>query len=98
MAFRELYAKIKRHKEHIPDTIRLGTGNTRVEATNNKIRLIIRKPYGFRNIGNIMDMIYLVCPRHPHPAHQPETNHTKTLMTTGLSSNPNPRECPKSLV
>lgn len=54
-AFRKLYAKIKRHKEHIPGTIRPGTGNARVEATNNKIRLIIRKSYGFRNIGNMMD-------------------------------------------
>lgn len=59
-AFRELCVKIKRHKEHIPDTIRLGTGNARGEVANNKIKLIIRKAYGFRNIGNMMDMIYLV--------------------------------------
>lgn len=58
----ELYAKIKRRKEHIPDTIRLGTGNARVEARNNKIKLIIRKAYGFRNIGNMMDMIYRYAP------------------------------------
>lgn len=35
--------------------------STRIEVTNNKIKLIIRKAYGFRNIGNMMDMIYLVC-------------------------------------
>lgn len=76
-ASRELYAKIKRHKGHIPGTIRLGTGNTSFEATNNKIRLIIRKAYGFRNFGNVMDMMYLVCPRHPHPSrtgNQPHEN------------------------
>lgn len=35
--------------------------NARIEATNNKIKLIIRKAYGFRNINNMMDMVYLVC-------------------------------------
>ena len=60
-AFKELYQKIKRHKEHILNTIRLGLSNARIEATNNKIKLIIRKAYGFRNIQNMMDMVYLVC-------------------------------------
>ena len=35
--------------------------NARIEATNNKIKLIIRKAYGFRNIQNMIDMVYLVC-------------------------------------
>jgi transposase len=60
-AFVELSRKIKRHKEHILNTIRLGLSNARIEATNNKIKLIIRKAYGFRNINNMMDMVYLVC-------------------------------------
>lgn len=60
-AFKELYKKIKRHKKHILNTIRLGKSNARIEATNNKIKLIIRKAYGFRNIQNMMDMVYLVC-------------------------------------
>ena len=60
-AFKELYKKIKRHKGHILNTIRLGMSNARIEATNNKIKLIIRKAYGFRNIQNMLDMVYLVC-------------------------------------
>lgn len=60
-AFKKLYLKIKRHKEHILNTIRLGMSNARIEATNNKIKLIIRKAYGFRNIQNMLDMVYLVC-------------------------------------
>lgn len=60
-AFKELYLKIKRNKEHILNTIRLGMSNARIEATNNKIKLIIRKAYGFRNIQNMLDMVYLVC-------------------------------------
>ena len=35
--------------------------NARIEATNNKIKLIIRKAYDFRNIQNMPDMVYLVC-------------------------------------
>ena len=35
--------------------------NAMIEATNNKIKLIIRKAYGFRNIQNMLDMVYLVC-------------------------------------
>ena len=42
-AFKELYQKIKRHKTHILNTIRYGMSNARIEATNNKIKLIIRK-------------------------------------------------------
>jgi transposase len=60
-AFHALYEKIKRHREHILNTIRLGLSNARIEATNNKIKLIIRKAYGFRNIQNMIDMVYLVC-------------------------------------
>lgn len=72
-AFHDLYEKIKRHREHILNTIRLGLSNARIEATNNKIKLIIRKAYGFRNIQNMMDMVYLVCSdiRIPLPNRKP---------------------------
>ena len=61
LVFKELYQKIKRHREHILNAIRLGMSNARMEATNNKIKLVIRKAYGFRNIQNMLDMVYLVC-------------------------------------
>lgn len=74
-AFKELYQKIKRHKEHILNAIRFGMSNARIEATNNKIKLIIRKAYGFRNIQNMLDMVYLVCSnlRVPLPNRKPRT-------------------------
>jgi len=74
-AFKELYEKIKRHKKHILNAIRLGMSNARIEATNNKIKLIIRKAYGFRNIQNMLDMVYLVCSdlRAPLPNRKPKT-------------------------
>lgn len=78
-AMHDLYLKVKRHQEHILNAIRLGFSNARIEAANNKIKLIIRKAYGFRNIDNMIDMVYLVCsnltiplpnrssrPRNPH--------------------------------
>lgn len=61
----ELNKKIRRHKEHLINTLELRMNNARVEATNNKIKLIIRKSYGFRNIQNMMDMVYLVCSNLP---------------------------------
>ena len=60
-AFVDLSKKIRRHKEHILNTIRYGLSNARIEATNNKIKLIIRKAYGFRNVQNMINMVYLVC-------------------------------------
>ena len=60
-AFKDLYQKIKRHKEHILNIIRLRMSNARIEATSNKIKLIIRKAYGFRNIQNMLNMVYPVC-------------------------------------
>jgi transposase len=68
-AFKELYLKIKRHREHILNAIRLGMSNARIEATNNKIKLIVRKAYGFRNIQNMLDMVYLVCSNLRIPLH-----------------------------
>ena len=59
--FRELAHKIKRHKTNILNTIEQGLSNTRVESINNKIKLSIRKAYGFRNYENMVDMIMLVC-------------------------------------
>lgn len=60
-AIKELGKKVMRHKEHILNTIRFKMSNARIEATNNKIKLIVRKAYGFRNINNLLDMVYLVC-------------------------------------
>ena len=58
-SFKELASKIKRNEEFILNTIKHGFSNARIEATNNKIKLIIRRSYGFKNINNMLDMIYL---------------------------------------
>ena len=59
--FKELAYKIRRHEEHILNTIESKLSNARVESINNKIKLFIRKAYGFRNIQNMLDMIMLGC-------------------------------------
>ena len=60
--FVELSKKIRRHKEAIIATVRHGLSNARIESTN-KIKVLIRKSYGFRNIQNLIDMIMIVCSR-----------------------------------
>ena len=60
-SFKELAKKIKRNWEFILNTISYGLSNARIEATNNKIKLLIRRSYGFRNIDSMLNMIYLTC-------------------------------------
>ena len=59
--FKALAEKIDRNKEYIINTIKMQMSNARIESTNNKIKLIIRKAFGFRNIQHLIDMIMLVC-------------------------------------
>lgn len=61
--FVELSKKIRRHKDAIIATVRHGLSNVRIESINNKIKALIRKSYGFRNIQNLIDMIMIVCSR-----------------------------------
>lgn len=59
--FVELQKKIRRHYDAILASIRYGLSNARIEATNNKIKLVIRMAYGFRNTRNMLDMVLLKC-------------------------------------
>ena len=51
-------SKNTRHKEAIIATIHIGLSNARIESMNNKIKVVIRKAYEFRNC---IDMIMIVC-------------------------------------
>ena len=59
--FIELAAKIERHKTNIINTVNLGITSAKVEANNNVIKVLIRKAYGFRNLANLFDLIYITC-------------------------------------
>lgn len=60
-AFVELQRKIRRHREHILNTIRFGLSNARIEAMNNKIKLLLRIAYGFRNFDTMISLVMLFC-------------------------------------
>ena len=57
----ELARKVRRHEAGIRQALTLKLNNAQIEATNNKIKLIIRKAYGFREVKNLIDMVMLVC-------------------------------------
>ena len=61
----ELCRKIRRRKDDIPKTIRLGHSNARLEAFNNKIKVTIRMAHGFRHVDNLIAMIKLRCSGPP---------------------------------
>ena len=60
-SFVELQRKVRRHREHILNAIRYGVSNARIEALNNKIKLLIRVAYGFRNIDTMISLVMLFC-------------------------------------
>ena len=59
--FRDLRKKIKRHFDAIVAAARFSLSNARSEAFNNKIKLIIRTAFGFRNVDNLLAMVMLSC-------------------------------------
>ena len=60
-AFVELQRKIKRNRDYVLNAVKLGLSNARIEATNNKIKLLIRIAYGFRNIDTLISFVMLFC-------------------------------------
>lgn len=58
---KELAHKIKRHMGSILNTLRHGLSNARIEATNNKIKSLVRRAYGFRNLQNMFAYVKLIC-------------------------------------
>lgn len=61
--FVELGKKIRRHMEAIIQTVKFGMSNARIEATNNKIKVLIRRAYGYRNVNNLIAKVKLYTSR-----------------------------------
>ncbi|WP_262975271.1 transposase [Bifidobacterium pullorum] len=57
--------KIRRRRDDILTTIRLGCSNAGIEAFNNKIKVTIRMAYGSRDTDNLIAMIKLRCSGPP---------------------------------
>jgi len=53
--------KVRRRKADIAVVVELGTGNARVKAINNKIKVTVRMDYGFRNTDNLIGVLMLRC-------------------------------------
>jgi len=56
--FETLAEKIDRNRKFIVATLRYGLSTGKLEATNNVIKSIIRRSFGFRNVDNLIAMIY----------------------------------------
>lgn len=57
----EQAAKIMRNSDNILNTLRSGLSNARLEAINNKIKLLVRRSYGFRNRQSMFAFVKLTC-------------------------------------
>lgn len=72
--FIRLGKTIRRHRDGILASIRLGINQGRTEALNNKVRLIIRRAYGFHSAQAALALVMLACgpitlhlPHHQRP-------------------------------
>ena len=59
--FKKLGKTMENYKESIVNSITYKLSNARVEANNTKIKTLIRRCYGFRNVENLKSMVYLNC-------------------------------------
>ena len=57
----EVEQKIRKRKKDVLSAIRLGLGNGRIEAINNKIKITVKIGYGFRNVDNLIALLMLRC-------------------------------------
>jgi transposase len=59
--FVKLARTIRKHKQGVLAAIELGMSNGRLEALNNKVRLLSHRAYGFHSADALIAMIYLCC-------------------------------------
>lgn len=59
--FERLARTVKKHRAGILRAIELPLSNARLEGTNNKIRLLSHRAYGFHSAAALISMIYLCC-------------------------------------
>ena len=59
--FVKLARTIRAHRDGILAAIRLGLSNGRVEGLNNRVRLIVRRGFGFHTAGAALSLVMLTC-------------------------------------
>lgn len=60
-AFVRLGRTIRKHRDGILAARRLGLSNARAEALNNKVKLIVRRAYGFHSARAALALVHLTC-------------------------------------
>jgi transposase len=68
--FIRLGRTIRKHRQGILAARRLNLSNARAEALNNKVKLIVRRAYGFHSANAALTLVHLTCglvtPKLPH--------------------------------
>ena len=59
--FIRLGRTIRKHREGILAARRLRLSNARAEALNNKVKLIVRRAYGFHSAQAALALVHLTC-------------------------------------
>jgi transposase len=59
--FIRLGRTIRKHREGIPAARRHKLSNARAEAMNNKVKLIVRRAYGFHSARAALALVHLTC-------------------------------------
>jgi transposase len=59
--FVRLGRTIRKHRDGILAARRLGLSNARAEALNNKVKLIVRRAYGFHSAAAALALVHLTC-------------------------------------
>jgi transposase len=65
----KLAEKIARHRESILNSVRLQANSAKSEACNTTIKALIKMARGFRNLDNMVALIYLKCSDLVVPLH-----------------------------
>ena len=58
---KNLAEKIERHSKNILNSVQFHVNSAKSESTNTTIKVLIKMARGFRNIGNMIALIYLKC-------------------------------------
>ena len=78
----ELSEKIVRHRENILNSILYQANSAKSEAVNTTIKFLIKMARGFRNLDNMIALIYLKCSDLVIPLHnRPQMTAEKAAAT-----------------
>ena len=90
-----LAGKIGRHRENIVNAVRLQANSSKSESCNTTIKALIKVARGFRNLDNMMALIYLRCSDIGVPLHnqiQPSAEYQRVSLAMATARRRNKEE------